>query len=120
MRPFTKEELDKLAVYENSFSTAVNSSYARNIPPSAQETIRKTYEDALGKPYNPNGNCSHCIYTMLKLVGTKYFKDKEEYLKNAERLVEVLDQVFGDVPDIDEEPEVEKPKKKTTRKTKKQ
>lgn len=119
MRPFTKEELDTLSQFETGFSTAVNSSYARNIPPSAQETIRKTYEDALGKPYNPNGNCSHCIYTMLKLVGTKYFKDKEEYLKNAERLVEVLDEVFGDVPDIEDEIP-EKPKtKKTTRKPKK-
>lgn len=115
MRPFTKEELDILSQYENSFYTAVNLNYARNIPPSAQETIRKTYEQALEQPYSSPGSCSHCLHMMLNTVGTKYFNDKGAYLEKAAQLVEVLDEVFGEVPDEDEEP---KPVKKTN-KTKK-
>ena len=122
MRPFTGEELETLKQFEKNFDTAVHQNYARNIPTDAQELIRKTYEDALGKPYSSNGTCSYCIYSMLKTVGTKYFADKEKYEKKAEKLVEVLDEVFGEVPDeeVQGEPEpkpVKKaPAKKSTKK----
>lgn len=123
MRPFTKEELDALSAYEQNFRTAVYQNYARNIGRQAQEEIRKTYEDALGKPYSPNGSCSHCLFNMLKLVGKKYFEDKEAYIEKAEQLVDVLDEVFGEVPDTEEEPTPKPVKKaadaakKKTRKT---
>lgn len=122
MRPFTKEELDALSKYEQNFKTAVYQNYARNLTRQAQEEIRKTYEDALGKPYSPNGTCSHCLFNMLKLVGKKYFEDKEAYKEKAAELVEVLDEVFGEVPDEEPKPTkkaaaaAKKPKKTTKKK----
>lgn len=128
MKQFNKEQLDALKQYEDNFNRAVNLNYYRNMTGKALDAIAAVYDTVVDKSYSKNWSCSHCVLSFLKSVGKKYFEDLEAYKNNAAKLVEALDQVFGDVPD--EEPQVQKepepkpvkksaPRKTTKRATKK-
>lgn len=119
MKQFNKEQLDALKQYEDNFNRAVNLNYYRNMTGKALDAIAAVYDTVADKSYTKNWSCSHCILAFLQSVGKKYFKDLEAYKNNAAKLVETLDQVFGEVPD--EEPQVQsqpepKPVKKATAK----
>ena len=118
MRPFNKEELDFLSKYEDRYRTASELNYVRNLEPRYLNQIKKIYDDATGEVYSLNTTCSHCVLTFIKKVGLKYNEDKAAYVEKAEKLVEVLDEVFGDVPDIEPKPvkKTNKPKVKKTNK----
>lgn len=124
MRQFTHEELEALKPYERHFKTAIELDYHRNLESRYLDRIKAVYEAASGAPYKFTSSCGHCVLTFLKTVGKKYFADLEAYNKKAEKLVEVLDEVFGDVPDEDVEvptPDVEpqvpnEPEPKATKK----
>lgn len=124
MRQFTHEELEALKPYERHFKTSIELDYHRNLESRHLDKIKAVYDAASGTSYKLTSSCGHCVLTFLKTVGRKYFADLEAYNKKAEKLVEVLDEVFGDVPDDDvevpipdEEPQVPKepePKPKKT------
>lgn len=119
MKQFNKEQLDALKQYEDNFNRAVNLNYYRNMTGKALDAIAAVYDTVADKSYAKNWSCSHCILAFLQSVGKKYFKDLEAYKNKAAKLVETLDQVFGEVPD--EEPQVQsqpepKPVKKATAK----
>lgn len=119
MKQFSKEQLDVLKQYEDNFNRAVNLNYYRNMTGKALDAIAAVYDTVADKSYAKNWSCSHCILAFLQSVGNKYFKDLEAYKNKAAKLVETLDQVFGEVPD--EEPQVQsqpepKPVKKATAK----
>jgi CRISPR/Cas system CSM-associated protein Csm2 small subunit len=115
MRPFNKEELEILSKYEDRFRTAKELNYVRNLEPRYIAVIKKIYDDATGTESSVNTTCAHCVLTWVKKVGLKYEEDKKAYQEKAEKLVEVLDEVFGEVPD--EEPKkTNKPKAKKTKK----
>lgn len=119
MKQFSKEQLDALKQYEDNFNRAVNLNYYRNMTGKSLDAIAAVYDTVADKSYAKNWSCSHCILAFLQSVGKKYFKDLEAYKNNAAKLVEALDQVFGEVPD--EEPQVQsqpepKPVKKVTAK----
>ena len=119
MKQFNKEQLDALKQYEDNFNRAVNLNYYRNMTGKALDAIAAVYDTVADKSYAKNWSCSHCILAFLQSVGNKYFKDLEAYKNKAAKLVETLDQVFGEVPD--EEPQVQsqpepKPVKKATAK----
>lgn len=116
MRDFTKEEIEALSVLEPHFKTAVELHYTRNVPKPTVEMAHKIYEDALGKPFNTGGSCSYCLYNLIRTIGAKYFQDKEKLEAKAAKMVEVLDEVFGEVPD--EEPAPKKPTNKKQNKKK--
>ena len=119
MKQFNKEQLDVLKQYEDNFNRAVNLNYYRNMTGKALDAIAAVYDTVADKSYAKNWSCSHCILAFLQSVGKKYFNDLEAYKNKAAKLVETLDQVFGEVPD--EEPQVQsqpepKPVKKATAK----
>ena len=119
MKQFSKEQLDVLKQYEDNFNRAVNLNYYRNMTGKALDAIAAVYDTVADKSYAKNWSCSHCILAFLQSVGKKYFNDLEAYKNKAAKLVETLDQVFGEVPD--EEPQVQsqpepKPVKKATAK----
>ena len=119
MKQFNKEQLDALKQYEDNFNRAVNLNYYRNMTGKALDAIAAVYDTVADKSYAKNWSCSHCILAFLQSVGKKYFNDLEAYKNKAAKLVETLDQVFGEVPD--EEPQVQnqpepKPVKKATAK----
>lgn len=119
MKQFNKEQLDALKQYEDNFNRAVNLNYYRNMTGKALDAIAAVYDTVADKSYAKNWSCSHCILAFLQSVGNKYFNDLEAYKNKAAKLVETLDQVFGEVPD--EEPQVQsqpepKPVKKATAK----
>ena len=99
MRDFTQEEINTLSELEGKFRTALELNYSRNIPRDKFEMVRSTYEAALGRPYDAGGSCSHCLFNMLKVVGKKYFEDKQKLEEKAAKLVEALDKVFDEVPE---------------------
>lgn len=115
MRPFNKIELEYLSQYENRMKTAKELNYVRNLEPRYLEGIKKVFDEATGTVHHVNTTCSHCVLAFMKEVEKKYSEDKAAYAEKAEKLVEVLDEVFGDVPD--EEPA--KPKKTNKPKAKK-
>lgn len=117
MKQFNKEQLDVLKQYEDNFNRAVNLNYYRNMTGKSLDAIAAVYDTVADKSYAKNWSCSHCILAFLQSVGKKYFNDLEAYKNKAAKLVETLDQVFGEVPD--EEPQVQsqpepKPVKKAT------
>ena len=117
MKQFNKEQLDALKQYEDNFNRAVNLNYYRNMTGKSLDAIAAVYDTVADKSYAKNWSCSHCILAFLQSVGKKYFNDLEAYKNKAAKLVETLDQVFGEVPD--EEPQVQsqpepKPVKKAT------
>lgn len=119
MKQFNKEQLDALKQYEDNFNRAVNLNYYRNMTGKSLDAIAAVYDTVADKSYAKNWSCSHCILAFLQSVGKKYFNDLEAYKNKAAKLVETLDQVFGEVPD--EEPQVQsqpepKPVKKATAK----
>lgn len=118
MRPFNKEELEILSKYEDRFRTAKELNYVRNLEPRYIAIIKQIYDDATGTVSSVNATCSHCVLTWVKKVGLKYEEDKKAYQEKAEKLVEVLDEVFGEVPDEEPKPakKTNKPKAKKTNK----
>lgn len=119
MRDFNKEELDMLQEYERRFKTAIDLGFVRNLEPRYLNVIKKIYDSASGEDYPLNGSCSHCVVKFMKLVGNKFYKDLEKYKEKAEKLVDILDDVFGDVPDDEpKKPVVKKPQNKKPNKRK--
>lgn len=117
MKPFSKEQLDILAKWEESFFTATVSKYYRNISSKSLDTIKGVYDEAADKPYSANWSCNHCVLAFLQTVGKKYFEDLDAFKTKAAELVKALDEVMEEVPD-ELEPKVEKPvKKPATKKT---
>lgn len=120
---FNAEQLEILSQFEDRFSTAVHLNYYRNTTSKSFDLINDIYAQAEGKKLANNWSCGHCSLTFLKTVGAKYFKDKEEFEKDAEKFVEVLEEVFDDAIDNVEVAKVQnesepKPKKvSTTKKT---
>ena len=103
MRQFTSEELEALKPYERHFRTSIELDYHRNLESKYLTKIKTIYEAASGSEYKFTSSCGHCVLTFLKTVGKKYFADLEAYQTNAAKLVTVLDEVFGEVPDESEE-----------------
>lgn len=103
-RRFTKEELVILADFEDRFHSAMNYGYARNCTNTKLKAIQGTYNLTTDKPLNSNFSCSHCVLELLRVVGKKYYEDKAFYEAEAAKLVEVLDEVFEDVPDENKAP----------------
>lgn len=83
---YTREQIEKLNKYRNTFETALNSGFARNIGSIALREIESIYDAAYGSHYKYNAGCSVCVLNFLKRVGKEFFKDEEVYIKQAEEL----------------------------------
>lgn len=116
MKAFTKVQLDGLKEYESIFFKAVHQRYYRSMSTKILDAIKSVYDTVADKPYDANWSCSHCVLAFLQVVGKKYYEDLDAYNKQAEKLVQALDQVMADVPDDTVPKELEPRPKKTTRK----
>lgn len=85
----TTEFFKRFLPYERQFYTAIHSNFIRFTKTAMDEF------DAILKDYRGNGltsterNCQHCMLTVMKAVGTDYFKFKDSprgksVLKNLE------------------------------------
>ena len=119
MKAFTKEQLDGLKQYEDIFFRAVHQDYYRSMNSKTLDAMKEVYDSTADKPYDGNWFCNHCVLAFLKVIGRKYYDDLDAYGKQAVKLVEVLDEVFGEVPDdtVPKEPEPKPKKKPATKKT---
>lgn len=80
----TKEQLKILEQYEQHFTTAIRSRYARYPGAAAIHTIHKIYCEATGVKIPLHASCSTCVFRLLVDCGSLYFKDKEELEKSQE------------------------------------
>lgn len=87
--------METLSAFEDRFRSSIYFDYYRNLSAGNLDKIASVYDEATGKRSNRNWSCGTCIMNYLREVGKIYFKDKEEYEKKAEQMVEVLDDVFG-------------------------
>lgn len=78
---FTKEELDILKQYEEYFFTATKAKYCRYPGKSATETIHRIFVSATKSNVRLNTGCGHCIFTLVRDCGVRYFADKAELEK---------------------------------------
>ena len=121
MKKFNQEQVDNLRQYEDIFFKAVNQNYYRSMNTKTLEAMVSIYNETTDTPYKGNWACSHCVLAFLKLIGSKYYEDKKLIEEKAEKLIEVLDEVFGEVPDeeVQKEPEPKSAKKSPARKSNK-
>lgn len=75
---FTAEQLKALEPYEQHFTTAIRSRYARYPGVNGVRIIHGIYAAAVKTAPALHSSCSSCIFRLLTEVGTLYFKDKEE------------------------------------------
>lgn len=75
---FTVEQLKALEPYEQHFTTAIRSKYARYPGINGVRIIHGIYATAVKTAPALHASCSSCIFRLLTDVGTLYFKDKEE------------------------------------------
>lgn len=81
---FTNEQLKALEPYEQHFTTAIRSKYARYPGVNGVRIIHGIYATAVKTAPALHASCSSCIFRLLTDVGTLYFKDKEELEKNKD------------------------------------
>lgn len=82
---FSKDQLTILKKYEDRFSTAINSSFARNLGSIALNEIEEIYTSAYGQ-HKYNKGCSVCVLSFIKKVAERYFADTETYIKQSKEL----------------------------------
>lgn len=82
---FTAEQVKALEPFEQYFTTAINSRYARYPGANAVKTIHAIYTSATKENMVVNTSCSSCIFRLLVDCGHIYFKDKEEMKKTRKK-----------------------------------
>lgn len=75
---FSKEELDELKPFEDYFFTATKAKYCRYPGKSALETIHRIFTSATKSNVRLNTGCGHCIFTLVRDCGVRYYADKAE------------------------------------------
>ena len=80
----TAEQIKALEPYEQYFTTAILSKYARYPGSHGVHLIHQIYTAATKRAIRLNSSCSTCIFRLLVDCGTLYFKDKEELEKSRE------------------------------------
>lgn len=75
---YTDEQFEMLKDYEPYFQTAVRSNWARGVPSTMLDSLRRIFETVTGKPYPMRMSCGVCQLNLLKDAGTLYFRDKDE------------------------------------------
>ena len=110
MKTFSQEQLEALKQYEDNFKRAIESKYFRNMTSKALDNLAGIYDEVADKPLERNWSCNHCVLSTLQTIGKKYFDDYETLKNKAAHLVETLDEIFGDVPDIEVVPPEPEPK----------
>ena len=86
---FTTDQIQELSKWEDAFRTAINSDYARGVSPKNAERIFQILKEATGTNMLLQPNCSRCVKDLLKLVGVRYFSDKEEIAQNKAKAKEM-------------------------------
>ena len=81
---FTNEQLKALEPYEQHFTTAIRSKYARYPGVNGVRIIHGISATAVKTAPALHASCSSCIFRLLTDVGTLYFKDKEELEKSQD------------------------------------
>ena len=81
---FTADQLKALEPYEQHFTTAIRSKYARYPGVNGVRIIHGIYATAVKTAPALHASCSSCIFRLLTDVGTLYFKDKEELERSQE------------------------------------
>lgn len=80
----TAEQLKALEPYEQHFTTAIRSKYARYPGVNGVRIIHGIYSEVVKGVPPINTSCSSCIFRLLTEVGTLYFKDKEDQEKQKQ------------------------------------
>ena len=81
---FTEEQLKSLEPYEQHFTTAIRSRYARYPGSNGVQLIHRIYSEATKTAIKLNASCSTCIFRLLVECGEIYFKDKQELEQTKE------------------------------------
>lgn len=84
----TKEEIKFLEQFENNFTTAIKSNYARNIVKRDLLKMLEIYKRETGRDYNLCTHCPNSVLLFLRLLGEVYFdivqKGNEQVLEISE------------------------------------
>ena len=63
--------------YENTFRTAIDSSYARNLGSRAYNALNEIFERITGNKFSGSWGCPHCTIRFMQLLGKLYFDEKQ-------------------------------------------
>ena len=72
-KELTKEQIERLAKYEEYFGCAVRSGYCSHPGEHAMEEMRAVWAELTGKTYPYNASCSTCMFNVVKDMGLLYF-----------------------------------------------
>ena len=89
-RPFTEEEMQALATFEDRFKTMREAKWCRPLGETAINTLLNLWERVTGKPYPYKRGCSRCATNLVKDMGSLYDKQlaEETAAKAAKTAVE--------------------------------
>lgn len=86
---FTLNQIQELSKWEDAFRTAIHSDYARGVTARNAERIFEILKEATGTNMILQTSCSRCVKDLLKMVGVRYFADKEEIAQNKAKAAEM-------------------------------
>lgn len=82
---FTREQLKELAQWEKQMRTAVDANYARGMSSRMAKRMHEILVAATGTNMVFNATCARCVTDLLRMVGVRYFADKEAAEKKSKR-----------------------------------
>ena len=74
--------------YERTFTSAINSNYARHFGSRQYNELNEVFERITGHKYKVNYGCSYCALGFIKAIGNLYFAEKERLAKESETRTE--------------------------------
>ena len=72
----SKEDMEFLGGYENSFRTAIENNYCRNFGVRKYSELHSVYQRITGHRYEVNWGCPHCAIRFVQALGKLYFEEK--------------------------------------------
>lgn len=89
-RPFTEEEMQALATFEDRFKTMREAQWCRPLGETAIDTLLNLWERVTGTKYPYKRGCSRCATNLVKDMGAIYDKQlaEETAAKVSETAVE--------------------------------
>ena len=111
-RPFTEEEMQALATFEDRFKTMREARWCRPLGETAINTLLNLWERVTGTKYPYKRGCSRCATNLVKDMGSLYDKQL------AEETAAKASKTAVDEPKEAGNADTPKTKKKTAKKAK--
>lgn len=82
----SSEDMKLLEGYERTFTSAINSNYARHFGSRQYNELNEVFERITGHKYKVNYGCSYCALGFIKAIGQLYFAEKDRLALEAAKV----------------------------------